>query len=181
VGGFAAHDLRLRRDILRFPVLAVILFYDVMIWLHVAAVIVGFGATFAYPIFQAFAERTSPRSVPAVMRAMHKSDMYLVTPAMLIILGAGIYLVLEGPFDWSDTFVGVGLAGIVVLFGLAHTFFRHHEHKLIELAERDIAAAGSGDVQLSDEYWGYSKRVALVGTLASLFVLVIAFFMIVKP
>jgi uncharacterized membrane protein len=162
-------------------VLSVIRFYDVMVWLHAAAVIVGFGATFGYAFFQGVAERTSPRSVPAVMRATRTSDRFLVIPAMLVVLGAGIYLVLEGPFDWSDTFVNVGLVGIVVLLALALVFFRNHEHKMIELAERDIAAAGDGEVELSDEYWAYSKRVALVGSMAGVIVLIVAFFMIVKP
>lgn len=161
--------------------LGVIRFYDVVIWLHVAAVIVGFGATFAYPFFQAVAERTSPRSIPAVMRATHTADKFLVIPAMLVILGGGIYLVLDGPFDWGDTFVAVGLAGIIVLLIGALTFFARHEHKLIELAERDIAAAGDGEVELSDEYWAYSKRLALVGSLAGVLILIIAFFMVVKP
>jgi uncharacterized membrane protein len=162
-------------------VLAAIRFYDVMVWLHVAAVIVGLGATFAFPFFQAVAERTSPRSVPAVVRAMGVMDRFLITPAVFVILGGGVYLVLEGPFDWDTTFVNVGLAGIVVLIVLGPAFFARHERKMLELAERDIAAAGSGEVQLSDEYMAYSRRYALVGSLAGVLILTIAFFMIVKP
>jgi uncharacterized membrane protein len=158
-----------------------ILFYDVVLFLHVAAVIVGLGATFAFPFFQGIAERTAPQSVPAVLRAMQVIDRFLVTPALFVILGAGIYLVLDGPFDWEDTFVNVGLVGIVVLIVLGPAFFTRHEHKLLELAERDVAAAGSGEVQLSEEYMAYSKRYALVGSLAGVLILVIAFFMITKP
>lgn len=159
----------------------VIRFYDVMVWLHVAAVIVGLGATFAFPFFQAVAERTAPRSVPAVARAMGIMDRFVITPAIFIILGTGIYLVLDGPFDWSATFVNVGLVGIIILIVLGPSFFARHERKMLELAERDIAAAGTGEVELSAEYRAYSRRYALVGSLAGVIILVIAFFMIVKP
>lgn len=162
-------------------VLATIRFYDVMVWLHVSAVIVGIGATFGYAFFQSVAESRAPRSLPAVYQAMSVADRFLLTPCLVIILGAGIYLVVDGPFDWEDTFVTVGLVGIIALFALAGAFFARHERKLIELAERDIAAAGTGEVQLSDEYYAVSRRVALVGTLTGILVLAITFFMIVKP
>ncbi len=162
-------------------VLAEIRTYDVVIWLHVAAVIVGFGATFGYAFFQAVAERTNPRAIPTVMRATGTADRFLVIPSVLVVFAAGVYLVLDGPFDWEDTFVSVGLAGWLVLFVLGLTFFPRFEKKLIELAERDIAAAGSGEVELSDEYWAASQRIALVGSLSGVIILAVAFFMIYKP
>ena len=56
--------------------------YDLVLFVHVAAVVVAFGATFGYPFFQAVVERISPRSVPAMLRAMHMSSRYLVLPAL---------------------------------------------------------------------------------------------------
>ena len=73
------------------------------------------------------------------------------------------------------------MAAVVVLLAFQFAFFRRIEHTLAELAERDIAAAGSGDVELSDEYWGASKRSAIGGSLAGVVVLVAIFFMTVKP
>jgi len=70
---------------------------------------------------------------------------------------------------------------IIALLAFAHGFFLRAERALAELAERDIAAAGSGDVTFSDEYWTLSKRVAIMGTLAGLIVMVTVFFMVVKP
>jgi uncharacterized membrane protein len=114
-------------------------------------------------------------------RATHTADKFLLTPAMVAILGTGIYLVLDGPFDWSDTFVTVGLTGIILLFLLAHGFFGRYEKKLMNLSQRDVDAARQGEVELSDEYVAGSKLVARVGTLAGLLVLTIIFFMVVKP
>jgi uncharacterized membrane protein len=161
--------------------LASIELYDIVLFLHVAAVVLGFGPTFGYAFFQGFAERFFPRSIPNVMRTFGTVDRFLVIPGMLVILATGVYLVLEGPWDWEDTFVNVGLTGIIVLLVLQFAVLGRIERRLAELAERDIAASGSGDVELSDEYWAASKRSAIWGSLAGVVVLVILFFMVVKP
>ena len=160
---------------------AAIDFYSVVLFLHIVAAVVGFGPTFGYAFFQGFAERNHPRSIPNVMRAIHAVDRYLVVPGLLVVLAAGVYLVLEGPWDWSDGFVNVGMAIVIILLVLALTWFPWIERKLVELAERDIAASGDGEVELSDEYWAASKRSALVGSLAGVLVIVAVFFMVVKP
>ena len=155
-------------------------FYDLMVFVHVTAVVVAFGATFAYPFFQTVVERTSPRSVPAMFRAMHATSRYLVVPGALVVLAAGLYLTIDS-WDFGQLFVIVGLFVIVVVIILGATFFDRHEARAIELSQRDVAAAGAGEVVLSDEYWEVSKRISRVGMLASLLILVAVFFMVVKP
>jgi hypothetical protein len=157
-----------------------ILFYDVMVFIHVIAVVVAFGATFAYPFFQAVVERVSPRSVPAMWRATHTASRYLVIPGSLVVLAAGIYLTVDR-WDFGYLFITVGMSIIVVLILLGAAFFDRHEARVIELSERDVAAAGAGEVELSEEYWEVSKRIARVGMLASLLIVVAVFFMTVKP
>ena len=161
-------------------VIAEVLFYDVVRFIHVAAVVVAFGATFAYPFFQTVVERTSPRSVPAMFRAMHTTSRYLVIPGALVALAAGVYLTLDS-WDFGYLFVTVGLGSIVVVIILGATFFDRHEARAIELSERDVAGAGGGEVELSKEYWDVSGRIARVGMLANLLILVTVFFMVVKP
>jgi Predicted integral membrane protein (DUF2269) len=160
-------------------VLGGIRLYDLVLFVHVTAVVVAFGPTFAYPFFQTVVERVSPRSVPAMLRAMHTSSRYLVTPGLLVVLASGVYLTVDG-WDFGQRFVIVGLAVVVVLIILGATFFDRHEARLIALSERDVAAGGS-EVQLSEEYRRVSKRFAGVGMAASLLIVVALFFMAVKP
>lgn len=160
--------------------MAAIQVYDVVLFVHVGAVVVALGATFAYPFFQAVVERVSPRSVPAMFRAMHTASRYLVTPGLFVVLAAGAYLTIDR-WDFAYLFVTVGLAIIAVLLVLGVAFFDRQEARLIELSERDVAAAGAGQVELSDEYWQVSRRFARIGMLASLLVLAALFFMTVKP
>jgi len=151
--------------------------YDIGIFIHVAAVVVIFGPTFGYAFFQAFAERNHPQSIPNVMRTMTFFDQRIGTPGQILVLLAGIYLVLEGGWEWSEAFVGVGLVSIVVLLGLVHAVLIPTERKLATLAERDLADGG----ELSDEYWAASKQSAIWGSVAGLVVLLAVFFMTVKP
>jgi hypothetical protein len=160
--------------------LAEIRFYDVIVFVHVAAVIVAFGATFGYAFFQAITERFNPRGIPVLWRAMDASGKYLVTPGAVVALAAGIYLVIDA-WEFGDLFVTVGMVAIIILLGLSGAFFAPQGRRAMELAERDIAAGSAGEVTLSDEYWAVSKRIARVGTLAGVIILVATFFMVVKP
>mgnify|MGYP000689856124 CR=1 FL=1 len=49
------------------------------------------------------------------------------------------------------------------------------------IAERDIAAAGDGDVQLSAEYQALNQQVAKVGMAVGLFVVLTIYVMTAKP
>jgi hypothetical protein len=157
--------------------------YEIGLFLHVTAVVLAFGPTFGYAFFQAVTERTNPRGVPTMWRAIDATGKYLVTPAGTIALLAGLYLVIDGdsPWEFSDAFIGVGILAILLLLGLGGAFFAPQGRKAEELAERDIAASGDGQVEFSEEYWAVSKRIAQVGTFAGIVIVVAIFFMTVKP
>jgi hypothetical protein len=108
---------------------------------------------------------------------MQKIDRYLITPGMLVILLAGVYLLVEGPWESSEAFIAVGFVAIVALLGLQHAFFRPQEARARELAERDLK---NGDT-LSAEFEAVSRRLGTVGPIAGLIVVVTIFFMTVKP
>jgi hypothetical protein len=154
--------------------------YEIGVFVHIAAVVLAFGPTFGYAFFQAVTERTNPRGVPTMWRATETATNFLVTPAAILALAAGLYLTIDA-WDFADLFVNVGLVAIIALLGLAHGFFNPRGRKAVELAERDIAAAGTGEVEFSDEYWAVSKQIAQVGSLAGIIILVTIFFMTVKP
>jgi uncharacterized membrane protein len=151
--------------------------YKIALFLHILAVVLAFGPTFGYGFFVAAAEGNVPRSVPTVLRGVQMVDRYLVQPGLMILLLAGIYLLVDGPWEASDAFISIGFLAIIVLFGLSHGFFRPQTAKALELAERDLKA---GDA-LSDEYSAISKRLENVGKLAGLIVVVTVFFMAYKP
>lgn len=156
--------------------------YNVVLFVHIAAAIVAFGVTFAYPLIYASLSRPANRRHLAWFHEVEEQiGKKVITTAATVILLAGIYLTSNGPYDFGSTFASIGLAIIIVLLGLGGAFFAPTERRATELAARDIAAAGDGEVELSDEYQAVAKRLATVGGLSSLLVLVAVFLMVVKP
>ncbi|UTI64997.1 hypothetical protein NBH00_02030 [Paraconexibacter antarcticus] len=158
-----------------------IYFYDVVVAVHVAAIVVAFGVTFAYPLIDAQVRRLSPRSLPAWHEIVATVNAKLTTPAMAVALFAGIYAAQDRHL-MGKSWVAVPFAIIFILFGLVGAFFTPQSRKLATLAAADVAAApGDGPVTFGAAYEAAYKRVAVVGTVAGLMVLLAIFFMVTKP
>ncbi|HEX8714661.1 MAG TPA: DUF2269 family protein [Solirubrobacteraceae bacterium] len=155
-------------------------FYDVVLAVHIMAVVVAFGVTFAYPIMFAVAGKRDPRSLPLMHRISYTVERILVNPGLLLVLLAGIYLASKG-HHWSDFFVQWGLAAVVVIGAIVGVVTIPASKRAEQLAERDIQASGDGAVELSAEYQAVVRRLSIVGSLLSLLVLVTILFMAIKP
>jgi hypothetical protein len=150
--------------------------YSVGLFIHILAVVLAFGPTFAYGLIFSVMPKY-PRAAPALFDAIRKVDTYLVNPGMIVVLLAGIYLMSDGNWDGSEAFITVGFLAILILFGLQHAFFRPQGRKAQELAERDLKHGDS----FSEEFEEVSRRLSMVGPIAGLIVVVTIFFMTVKP
>lgn len=153
-------------------------FYDVVLFFHILAVVLAFGPTFAYGLFIAIAQREGGVGVPAVGRSIVTWDRIAGTLGMTVILISGLYLVGDGPWDFSDFFVSWGFVAILVIFGLVHGYLGPRTRRAVELAERDLGSPGGG---LSSEFEGISAQLARVGTLAGLIVVLTIYVMTAKP
>ena len=150
--------------------------FEVVLAIHIMAVVVAFGVTFAYPIMFAVAARHDPRSVPLVHRIEYTVERMLINPGLLLVLLAGIYLASKGHY-WSDFFVQWGLAAVVVIGALVGAVMIPTAKRAELAAARDVAAAGDGEIVLGEEYRALLRRLTAVGTLLSLLVLVTILFM----
>lgn len=112
---------------------------------------------------------------------LHRFQVFLtsrlITPAMVVILAAGIYLVIDGPYGFGDPWIGATFTILIVLFGLAGAVLTPTERRLVELARRD---AGSGGGPSAD-YEREARRYAIVGGIFGLLIVVAVFLMTVKP
>jgi uncharacterized membrane protein len=157
-------------------------FYNLVLFLHIAAVVIAFGGTFTYGLVQAAVTRPGQRRhAPFWHRVQHEVGQKLITPAAIVILLAGVYLAAVGNYDFGKLFVTIGTVIVVALIGAGHAFFSPTELRAVEVAERDVAAAGDGEVVLGAEYQALAKRLAAVGITANLLVLVAIFVMVIKP
>jgi hypothetical protein len=156
-------------------------FYTFALAVHIAAVVIAFGVTFAYPVMYAVGIRAEPRSMPGLHRIQDSVGKFVISPFIGLALLAGIYLASK-LHVWSDFYVQWGLAVIIVLGGLGGAFFAPRERRLAELAERDIAAAdqaspGAPNVVFGAEYKALRRLVFRVNVLANVLILLTIYFM----
>jgi hypothetical protein len=156
--------------------------YEVVLAVHIMAVVIAFGVTFAYPIMFAVAAKHGPRSLPLVHRIEYSIERMLVNPGLALVLIAGIYLASKGHY-WSDFFVQWGLAAVVVIGALVGAVMIPTAKRAEIAAARDLAAIDAGasgtpgtpgtesSVEMSEEYRALVRRLSTVGTLLSLLVL----------
>src|SRR6185312_801284 len=113
-------------------------FYTFVLAVHIAAIVIAFGVTFAYPVMYAVGIRSEPRSMPGLHRIQHTVGKFFISPFIGLSLLAGIYLASK-LHAWSRFYVQWGLGAIILLGGLGGAYLAPRERKLAELAERDIA------------------------------------------
>ena len=140
-----------------------ILFYDVVLSIHVMAIVAAFGVWFAYPLLVARGDAGAHRAQVRVARMV-------VNPAGTVALLAGVYLASDRSY-WSEVWVSVPLVILVVLMGITGGYFIPRQERLAELAD-----AGPGP-----EYAALATQVARVTFVAAGLVVVAIFFMVAKP
>ena len=155
--------------------------YEISVSLHITAVMVGFGATFAESLMFPVAMQLSARHLPYVHRLGLAINRFLATPALVLVLATGFYQVGEGDWSFGDFWISATFAIVIVLGGLIGAYFIPTDRRLGPMVEREIAAAGAGEVVLSDEYQRAAKMEGIVGTVAGVLLIVAVFLMVIKP
>jgi len=155
-------------------------FYNVVLAIHIMAVVVAFGVTFAYPIMFSIGARRDPRSLPVLHRIEYTIERALINGGLVLVLGAGIFLASDG-HHWSQFFVQWGLAAVIVIGALVGSVMIPTAKRAEAAAERDIAAGGDGPIEMGAEYRALVRRLSIVGSLLSLLVLITILFMTIQP
>src|SRR2546423_14900856 len=99
--------------------------YDIVVFIHIAAVVTAFGVTFVYPLIVPLTQRSAPDKLPWLHHLQGEVGRKIITPSAAVVLLAGLYIALsgDGPFDMKDWWVGFGLLAILVLLGLGGAVF----------------------------------------------------------
>jgi hypothetical protein len=157
-------------------VLLAVAFYEVVLALHILAVVIAFGATFAYPVLLGTITKADPRALPALYRALHAISQRVIMPGLAAIVIFGIYLA-SHLHQWNTFFVQWGLAVAIVIGAVEGAYLGPREKRLIEVADRNLAAAGDGPVAPSPEHDALVRRIGLIGALMDLLVVLTIYFM----
>jgi hypothetical protein len=115
-------------------------FYDVVLWIHISAVVLAFGALFAYPLFLTVNARAPLTERAQLHRLQIAFSKYVTGPTIGVILAAGAYMASEARL-WSRAWVIVPVVLLAVIAGLGITVLRRGEERLLESAETGDEAA----------------------------------------
>jgi hypothetical protein len=154
--------------------------YNFSLFLHITAVMVGFGSTFALAVATPVALKLDPRHLPYVHQLSLVLNRFFAMPALVIVIATGFYQVSKGNWKFGDFWISGTFAIVIVLGGLMGAVFMPSAKALKALSERDIAAAGGGPVTPSDEYNKRARPEIIAGPITGLLLVAAVFLMVTK-
>jgi uncharacterized membrane protein len=158
--------------------------YDFSIFLHISAVVVGFGATFAESVMFPVAMKMSARNLPYVHRLQLVINQFFALPALVVVVATGIYQMSEGNWDYGDFWVSGTLTIVVIIALTLIFFFIPTDRRLLPMIEKALADAGDRQLQLADlpkEYQRWGRLEGVVGSILGILLIAAIYFMVTKP
>jgi uncharacterized membrane protein len=157
--------------------------YDFSVFIHVSAVMVGFGSTFALAVATPVALKLDPRHLPYVHQLSLVLNRRFASPALVIVLATGLYQASDDKYPWDlgQFWLSATFAILIALGAIMGAVFMPSAKRLKALSERDIAAAGDGPVTMSEEYDQRSRVEMIFGPITGLLLVAAVFLMTTKP
>ena len=103
------------------------------IFLHVTAVVVGFGSTFSESVMFPVAMKTSARNLPYVHRLQLVLNQFFAIPAAIVVAITGVYQVDKFNFDYGNFWLSATIAILVIVFVVNIFFFIPADRKLLPI------------------------------------------------
>ena len=162
--------------------LAVITFYSFVLFVHIAAVVLAFGVMFSFPIVMSVARKRHERHMGFYHRTTALIGSRLIGPVGGLVLLAGLYLAVEGPYEFGDPWIGITTLFLIIILGVGGGFRGSREERPAAMAERDLAAAApEGAVSFGEDYERMFGQVRTVTLTLNLLILIATFLMVTKP
>jgi hypothetical protein len=155
-------------------------FYDVVLSVHIMAVVFAFGATLAYPVLLGVIGKADSRALPALYKALHAISIRVIMPGLTVVVICGIYMASDHRL-WSEFFVQWGLGAVLVIGAVEGMFMSPREKRLVAVADRDLAASGEGPFTPSAEHDALVRRIGATGAALDAIVLLTILFMAIQP
>lgn len=147
--------------------------YELWLFVHIAAAMVWIGGAAMAQVFGALATRSGdPARSAAYGRDMAFIGPRVFMPASLVVLASGILLTEDGNWDWSETFILLGLLGWAVVSFAAFGYLT----RAMKRVGARMAAEGP-----SPELGAELNRLVLLARILVLVLFVVVLVMVVKP
>jgi uncharacterized membrane protein len=161
--------------------------YDLLLFLHILAVVVGFGSVMLNGVYAAKAKRAGGREGVAIAETNTFVSDKVAEPFIYAVFVLGILLVLVGDevWEWDQAWINISMVLYIIGIGLSHALLRPTVKKLNALTAQ-LAAAGpmpaaGGPPPEVAEVEALGKRAGLVGAILNVILVVIIYLMVFKP
>ena len=148
----------------------------ILLLIHVAGAIIGFGPTFTFAILGPMAGKAGPGGGMALMEAMDAIEHKLVLPVAIVVQPlSGLALIFLAGYNasfFSHYWLWIGIVLYAIAFYLAVFGQRTRLTRMIE-----IAKAGPP----TEEFKATAKKVAQTGPIITVLLVVIIILMVSKP
>jgi uncharacterized membrane protein len=151
--------------------------YEISVFVHITAVMVGFGATFAESIMFPVAMKAGVRHLPYVHRLQLAINQRLATPALVVVLLTGIYQTTDGDWGFGSFWISATFLIVIVVGGLLGAYFIPADRRLAAQAERELEESGN----VSEDYLRQARREGGIGALTGILLIAAVFLMVTKP
>ena len=155
--------------------------YELALWIHITAVVVGLGTTFAESVLFPVAMKMDARHLPYVHKLQLTINRYFASPALLVILITGIYLVNEANWDFGSFWVSASFLIVLILGAINGAYFIPVDKRLEAMLEEEIAAAGPGEFTPSEDYMNQARIEGILGAFTGVLIIIAIFMMVAKP
>jgi uncharacterized membrane protein len=157
--------------------LAAIDAYSISVFIHVTAVVVGFGATFAEALMFPVAMKVGRRHLPYVHRLQLAINQRFAGPALGLIILTGIYQTIDGDWGFGSFWISATFVIAIVVGAINGAYFIPTDRRLAVMVEREIEAGG----ELSEDYQRQARREGVMGAVTGVLIVVAIFLMVTKP
>ena len=151
--------------------------YEISAFVHVSAVVVGFGATFAEAIMFPVAMKSGVRHLPYVHRLQLAINQRMATPALGLIILTGIYQTIDGDWEFGSFWISATFLIAIVIGGINGAYFIPTDRRLAAQAQRELDETGN----VTDDYRQAARTEGIVGAVTGLLIIAAIFLMVTKP
>jgi uncharacterized membrane protein len=151
--------------------------YEISVFVHVSAVVVGFGATFGEALLFPVALKAGVRHLPYVHQVQLAINQRMAGPALGLVILTGIYQTIDGDWGFGSFWISATFAIAIILGGINGAYFVPTDRRLAAQAQREIDETGD----VSDDYQRAARTEGIVGAVAGLLVIIALFLMVTKP
>jgi len=155
--------------------------YQFSVWIHVTAVVVGLGMTFAEAVLFPVAMKLDPRHLLYVHRLQLTINRYVANPALLLIVITGIYQVSDGNWDFGSFWISATFLIVLIIGALTGAYFIPTDKRLEAMISAEIDAAGPDEFTPSEEYLRQARIEGIVGSVTGILIVIALYMMVVKP